>query len=1019
MAIWLLVPPTFPSAYEEQGFVYSLTFYDSISSITGITGIEASYTYGTSETGVVQWYPLPSSVSASLVTYTKYQDVELRGRWPKVTYDSEWISRPSSSNTSTATASSFESVVRPYFAAQRYRADAVNQTSVVIRVIANYGVTSTGGIVSSTYGVFYTTQLLKQNYNNKRNQVIPFVQGGTLDTKTFKWPGGSLGGYVAEDLPDPISTEGLALFPVTETYTIVEDSGVFTVPEYVSSLTISLQAGGGQGGTAYVFPSYSASGGGGGGGEFVKQTISVVKGQQFAWKVGRGGDSTNSGVGEGSSFGNLLVRGGSRGGDGLIDQFTSFAAGGQAGGAGSNSGRPGTVGRANTQGVILDQIGGRGGDAVDPNIGQGGAGGDKQVPEGANGQPGTGFGGGGGGGGTHRGTQGPWPGADGSPGRIQLKYVRPRFLFNDIVAANAENYDVKTSALNAGWDGSSPLDATITINSGIYVYSSTTSAPAFSYAGIPSASEVKLFNNGYILGKGGHGGGDVSYADPYSAGSTNGWYGGPAIVLQSVPLFITNNGYIAGGGGGGGCGINANAGGSSGGGGGAGGGPGGNSWFLEPSFGWSYTAGGAGGGPGSAGSSSAKAWGGAGGGRILPGTGGAGTYVSGVNFIRATGGGAGGGGGGYFGQAGDGQWDGSWDGGGAGGAANNPGVTTTFLGAAGGGGWGAAGGSNTYVIGHGTAGGSGGKAIETNGYSVNFSSIGTIYGVIGGSGSGVFSTSISSNQLQMTLRPSIVAAGWDQFMTSVVSVPADVWIWSDNVAVPALTINGSWPNGLRINNYGNIIGKGGQGEDMIYNSGSQTFSYNGPFPGGPAMSTTIDLRIENNGYIAGGGGGGAAPWTGGGGAGGGKGGSYIGATYPVSGAAGGAIGQKGADAGPEFSGSIPPYSGGGGGGRILPGVGGKGFRVSYSTSFALGGGSGGGGSGFYSYNNKPKGCNGGDANQPGQSGYGGGGGGWGAAGGNFTRYGPTRFAGIGGKAIITNGKTITYFNVGAVWGVVS
>lgn len=85
---------------------------------------------------------------------------------------------------------------------------------------------------------------------------------------------------------------------------------------------------------------------------------------------------------------------------------------------------------------------------------------------------------------------------------------------------------------------------------------------------------------------------------------------------------------------------------------------------------------------------------------------------------------------------------------------------------------------------------------------------------------------------------------------------------------------------------------------------------------------------------------------------------------------------------------------GGGGGRILPGVGGDG-GVSDRGAFGGAGGSAGN-AGFAGGNPE-------DTGDPGA----GGGGGWGAAGGDA--YGETTSsAGLGGKAVDLNGYTVTW-----------
>lgn len=248
-------------------------------------------------------------------------------------------------------------------------------------------------------------------------------------------------------------------------------------------------------------------------------------------------------------------------------------------------------------------------------------------------------------------------------------------------------------------------DITITVNNGVYLYSTDVSSPALAISGATAGDTVTLINNGFIIGMGGN---------PSIGGKSGTQAGGPAMSL-GYNISLTNNSYIAGGGGSGGGqgfggGVVSN---NYGGGGGAGGGPG------------SGPSGGAGGGPGQSGGNGGSsnyggwtAYGGGGGGRILPGVGGG---------SRSGGGGAGGGAGGGPGGGGT----------GTGGSANNPGgsgsggsTPSGYGTSGGGGGWGAAGGNYTNS-GSGTYfGGAGGKAINLNGFTITYVVTGTVYGAV-------------------------------------------------------------------------------------------------------------------------------------------------------------------------------------------------------------------------------------------------------------------------------------------------
>lgn len=146
------------------------------------------------------------------------------------------------------------------------------------------------------------------------------------------------------------------------------------------------------------------------------------------------------------------------------------------------------------------------------------------------------------------------------------------FVFNKTISVNTLNYNLKQDAIAAGWDQVMPLEANITVASGVYIGSSSTDLPAFdTNSAFPNGSLLTLVNNGYILGKGGLGG----RADNY--GSLPGYYGGPGFRSQYT-ITVTNNGTIGGGGGGGG--------------GGAGGAPGASGYVGGTGAGCSSTSGG-------------------------------------------------------------------------------------------------------------------------------------------------------------------------------------------------------------------------------------------------------------------------------------------------------------------------------------------------------------------------------------------------------------------------------------------
>lgn len=309
------------------------------------------------------------------------------------------------------------------------------------------------------------------------------------------------------------------------------------------------------------------------------------------------------------------------------------------------------------------------------------------------------------------------------------------FVFNKIISSNTQNYNLRNDAITAGWNGITPLVATVTVNSGIYVWSDSTATAGFDTGSIPVGSTVNITNNGYIIGKGGRGAGANPAGGTTTTAAEN---GGPAMNI-SYPVSITNNNYIAGGGGGGG-GSRLDAGYVVGGGGGAGGGQGGANRILSVTY-----AGAGGGGLGASGSNGTERFydtgssgvelntNGAGGGRILPGTGGgAGGVFYGIGVTSEPRGGGAGGGGGYSYWQNDVGSNGT-DVGGTGGASNTAGDNGAAGsggrgGGGGGGGWGASGGSgfrNTVI-----ALGTGGKAVNLNGNTVTWLANGTRWGAI-------------------------------------------------------------------------------------------------------------------------------------------------------------------------------------------------------------------------------------------------------------------------------------------------
>lgn len=530
-------------------------------------------------------------------------------------------------------------------------------------------------------------------------------------------------------------------------------------------------------------------------------------------------------------------------------------------------------------------------------------------------------------------------------------YGKPNtFVFNQIITSNTNDYNLRNAAIAAGWNQILVLDATVTINSGVFVGSSSTASPAFTTgSSFPVGSLLRVTNDGYIVGRGGNGG----------SGGGSGGGGGAGVVNSSGGSRGTSQGP-------------ANA-----------GSPGTN------------TAGGAGGAQGSAAPTNPQgnpASAGGNGGLALEVL-----YALTLTNNNTIGGGGGGGGGGGV------QFNdfppvpGSF-------------ITISYAGGAGGA-LGTAG--STPQSGNGSAAGAGGSAGAAifGGHQITYLATGTILGEIISN----FEFTISSSQQEANLRTLALAAGWNGTTGVTATIGAGVYIWSDNTSTAALTINGSWPNGVTLVNNGYIIGKGGQGGS---NGGTTAGA-----SGGPALSLGLNVTIVNGSgaFIAGGGGGGGGNLAGGGGgAGGGDGGAgrFLGTTAGGAIGASGSTGAQTSSASPGGSGGgagggaggtaafgpppNPPAQGGsgGGGGRILPGTGGAGAVGLVST-----GGSGGSAS------------NAGTVASPSNGHGSGGGGGWGASG--ATASNASIAGGAGGQAIALNGYAATISGSGTTYGAIS
>jgi hypothetical protein len=301
-------------------------------------------------------------------------------------------------------------------------------------------------------------------------------------------------------------------------------------------------------------------------------------------------------------------------------------------------------------------------------------------------------------------------------------------------SSSAANASLNLSAIGGYSAGQS--DITITINSGVYLYATSTGNPGLNLTGGTTGDTLTIVNNGFIIGQGGTGGGYYQRDTP-SPVTINNYLISNGGTALSIPINATiqNNSYIAGGGGGGGGpGITAT------GGGGAGGGPGGTKDSIVSGI-TGYTAGGVGGGIGANGGNGNLHSGGGtggGGGRILPGTNITSTATVGSYTGTSTGGGANNAGASStptFGAAANNTAFVAGSGGSGGGAG------AVYVGSGfyaqvaqsggGGGGWGASGGPgrvNSNVINY--SGASGGNCVALNGKTVTWSATGNRYGAI-------------------------------------------------------------------------------------------------------------------------------------------------------------------------------------------------------------------------------------------------------------------------------------------------
>ena len=119
------------------------------------------------------------------------------------------------------------------------------------------------------------------------------------------------------------------------------------------------------------------------------------------------------------------------------------------------------------------------------------------------------------------------------------------------ISSDTTNYNIFTAAGSP----TSPVIVTLTINSGVNVYSTSTSSYALDTgSGWPSGSSITIANSGKIIGMGGAGGAG-QYATPSGGSGAAGADGGPALNVQYASIITGSGSIVAGGGGGGGGGC--------------------------------------------------------------------------------------------------------------------------------------------------------------------------------------------------------------------------------------------------------------------------------------------------------------------------------------------------------------------------------------------------------------------------------------------------------------------------------
>src|SRR5690606_9523217 len=119
------------------------------------------------------------------------------------------------------------------------------------------------------------------------------------------------------------------------------------------------------------------------------------------------------------------------------------------------------------------------------------------------------------------------------------------YSFKPVISSQVSNYNLRSAAVAAGWDGVRPLNAEETISSAGAVTSTSTSTAAFiTVSGFPIGSTLPLVNDACIIREGGTGGAGGHW---YWAAGVAGGQGGPGLRADAA-ITVINRGLIAAGG---------------------------------------------------------------------------------------------------------------------------------------------------------------------------------------------------------------------------------------------------------------------------------------------------------------------------------------------------------------------------------------------------------------------------------------------------------------------------------------